>query len=251
MVCSRPARRRGAARVNAGLERASTATRVATVLRERITAGAASPGSRIVELDVARELGVSRSPVREALLKLAEEGLIAIVPYRGAIVVPLQRRRLAELLEFRLALEHFALERAIERAGDGVLATLRERLAALRRALATRNRRHIVDEDLAMHRAIMATAGNSLLERAYDSLLAQIRLYIDVTSARYERLDELAEEHEALLAAVGRRDLSAARDLLDAHILHGFDAPADVPPGPSGETSHRASGKNARRKRTA
>ncbi len=236
------------------LERASTATRVAAVLRERIAAGAAAPGSRIVELDVARELGVSRSPVREALLKLSEEGLVAILPYRGAIVVPLQRRRLLELLEFRLALEHFALERAIERAGDRDLADLRDRVAALRRALKTRNRQRIVDEDLAMHRAIMAMADNSLLERAYASLLAQIRLYIDVTSARYARLEELAEEHEAFLAAVERRDLPAARDLLDAHILHGFDDRAhfaDMSQGPPGETSHTAPGRNARRNRTA
>ena len=72
-----------------------------------------------------RELGVSRSPVREALLRLSEEGLVAILPYRGAIVVPLQRRRFVELTEFRLALERFALERLIERGDAAALAELR------------------------------------------------------------------------------------------------------------------------------
>jgi len=232
-------------RVSAGLlDRASTATRVADLLRDRIAGGAAAPGSRIVELDVARELGISRSPVREALLKLAQEGLVAILPYRGAIVVPLQRRRLVELMEFRLALEHFALERLIERADERAIEALRARVAAIRRALRTRNRRRIVDEDLAMHRTMVATAGNALLERAYETLLAQIRLYIDVTSARYERAEELAEEHEAFLAAVERRDLPAARELLDAHIVHGFEEPAQAP---SVETSHSLTGRNARR----
>jgi DNA-binding GntR family transcriptional regulator len=243
MVCGHPARCAGSAGGRAVstaiLERSSTASRVTDVLRERISRGAAAPGSRIVELEVARELGVSRSPVREALLRLAQEGLVTILPYRGAIVVPLQRRRLVELMEFRLALEHFALERLVERA-DETLADLRAAVAAIRRSVQTRNRRRIVDADLAMHRTIVGSARNVLLERAYDGLLAQIRLYIDVTSARYERVEELAEEHEALLRAIERRDLAAARALLDAHIRHGFEDAA-------AETSQPATGRNARR----
>lgn len=205
------------------LDRASTATRVAAVLRGRIAGGTLVPGARIVELEVARELGVSRSPIREALLKLAEEGLVSILPYRGSIVAPLRRQRFVELMEFRLALERFALDRLIDRAGDAELAQLRERVDALRRALREGDHRRIVDEDLALHRAIVAMAGNALLERAYDGLLAQIRLYVDATSARYERAEELAEEHEALLDAIGRREFLTARAVLDAHITHGFD----------------------------
>ncbi|MGA8535497.1 MAG: GntR family transcriptional regulator, partial [Candidatus Tumulicola sp.] len=227
------------------------ATRVAELLRERIADGRAAPGSRIVELEVARELGISRSPVREALLRLSQEGLVTILPYRGAIVVPLQRRRFAELMEFRLALEHFALERLVERADAVVLADLRARVTAIRRALRAGDRRRAIDEDLAIHRALVAAAGNALLERTYDGLLAQIRLYIDVTSARYERAEDLAEEHAALLVAVERRDLAAARELLDAHVVHGFDSAHDAAGTASqaiaGETSHNATGSNARR----
>jgi len=220
------------------LARESTASRVAAVLRERIVAGAAAPGSRIIELEVARQLGVSRSPVREALLRLSEEGLVAILPYRGAIVVPLQQRRFVELTEFRLALEYFALERLVERNDPLALSRLQKRVAALRSALRAANRETIVSEDLALHRELVATADNALLERAYDGLLAQIRLYIGVTSARYERAEDLAVEHDAVLAAVRRRDLSAARALLGAHVLHGFDP----------ETSNPRRGKNRRRK---
>jgi DNA-binding GntR family transcriptional regulator len=204
--------------------RASTATRVTALLRERIAAGGLLPGARIVELEVARELGVSRSPIREALLKLADEGLVAILPYRGATVAPLRRERFVELMEFRLALERFALDRLIERADDSAIAQLRDRVGAIRRALRGGDRKAAVDEDLALHRAIVAMARNALLERAYDGLLAQIRLYIDVTSARYERAEDLAEEHEALIAAIEGRDFSRARTVLDAHVTHGFDA---------------------------
>jgi DNA-binding GntR family transcriptional regulator len=205
------------------LDRASTATRVANVLRERIARGELAPGSRVVELEVSRELGVSRSPVREALLKLTEEGLVTTLPYRGAIVAPLQRERLTELLEFRLALEHFALDRLVQRADAHALVALRKHVRAMREALSDGDRQRAIDEDLVMHRAIVAMAGNALLERAYDGVLAQIRLYIDVTSARYERAEDLANEHDALLAAIERRDAVASRALLDAHITHGFE----------------------------
>jgi DNA-binding GntR family transcriptional regulator len=204
-------------------ERASTAVRVADVLRERIARGALRPGSRLIELDISRELGVSRSPVREALLRLAEEGLVEILPYRGAMVVPLDKERLTELLEFRLALEHFALERLVERRDPASIARLRECVKSLRAAIDDGEREASIDADLAMHREMISLAGNALVERAYESLIVQIRLYIDVTSAQYERAEDLAIEDEALLTAVERGEVLLSRKLLDAHIMHGFE----------------------------
>jgi DNA-binding GntR family transcriptional regulator len=222
MVRVAAAQRRG--HVTEGtFERASTAVRVAAVLRERIAKGRLRPGSRLIELDISRELGVSRSPVREALLRLAEEGLVEILPYRGAMVVPLDRARFTELLEFRLALEHFALERLVERADRDAIARLRERVGNLRAAIAGGNRDAAIGADLAMHREMIALAGNALVERAYESLLTQIHLYIDVTSAQYERAEDLVTEHEALLDAVERGEFLMSRRLLDAHIKHGFE----------------------------
>lgn len=247
VVCDRPPGRRRAVTA-APLDRAPAATRVADLLRERIASGQAAPGSRIVELEVARALGTSRSPVREALLRLCEEGLVAIVPYRGAIVVPLQRQRFVELTEVRLAIEHFALDRLIDRNDKNILACLQDHAGAIRRAARGGDLRAIADEDLAAHRTLVGSAGNTLLERTYHGLLAQIRLYIGVTSARYDRAEELADEHDALLAAVRRRDAMRARALLDRHVLHGFDegaAPAEresepeTSPGPTGRKPRR------------
>jgi DNA-binding GntR family transcriptional regulator len=204
-------------------ERASTAVRVANVLRERIARGQLRSGSRLIELDISRELGVSRSPVREALLRLAEEGLVEILPYRGAMVVTLDKARLTELLEFRLALEHFALERLVEKNDRAEIARLREHVKTLRAAIAGGDRQAAIDADLAMHREMIALADNALVQRAYESLIVQIRLYIDVTSARYERAEDLATEHEAFFTAVERGEFLMSRKLLDAHITHGFE----------------------------
>jgi DNA-binding GntR family transcriptional regulator len=204
-------------------ERASTAVRVANVLRERIAKGDLRSGSRLIELDISRELGVSRSPVREALLRLAEEGLVEILPYRGAMVVTLDKARLTELLEFRLALEHFALERLVEKNDGSAIERLRRHVKTLRAAITAGDRQTAIDADLAMHREMIAMAGNALVERAYESLIVQIRLYIDVTSAQYERPEDLATEHEAFFTAVERGEFLMSRRLLDAHIMHGFE----------------------------
>jgi len=209
--------------VEKAFERASTAVRVANVLRERIAKGNLRSGSRLIELDISRELGVSRSPVREALLRLAEEGLVEILPYRGAMVVTLDRARLTELLEFRLALEHFALERLVEKSDPSEIARLRECVTALRDAIGRGDRPATIDADLEMHRQMIAMARNALVQRAYESLIVQIRLYIDVTSAKYERTEDLATEHEAFFTAVERGEFLMSRKLLDAHIMHGFE----------------------------
>jgi DNA-binding GntR family transcriptional regulator len=205
------------------MDRVSTAARVADLLRERISAGTIEPGARIVELEVARELSVSRSPVREALLKLSEEGLVEILPYRGAIVVALRREQIRELLEFRLALERFALERLVARRDADALAMLKTHVVAISQAAAAKEFQRAVDADLETHRAMVSLAGNDLLTRAYDGLLTRIRIYIRLTSAHYERVEDLADEHAALLDAVERGDAPLAQRLLDAHILHGFD----------------------------
>jgi DNA-binding GntR family transcriptional regulator len=215
------------------MERISTAARVADLLRERISSGEIEPGARIVELDVARELSVSRSPIREALLKLSEEGLVQILPYRGAIVVALRREQIKELLEFRLALERFALERLLAGRDGGALEMLREHVVEISEAIHAKDFKRAVEADLETHRAIVTLAGNQLLAAAYDGLLTRIRIYIRITSAYYERVEDLADEHVALLDAVERGDGALAQRILDAHILHGFTQALDH--APSGE----------------
>lgn len=210
------------------LSRASTAMRVAEVLRERIVAGEVAPGERLVELEISRELGVSRSPIREALLRLAEEGLVTIVPYRGALVASLSRQRLQDLLEVRLALERYALSRLIARADEAAHATLLAHVETIERAVRARNARAAVDADMETHRAMIALAGNDVLLRSYDALLNQFRTYIRITSGHYERAEDLADEHRALLAALRERDATYAQAILDAHITHGLEEALDA-----------------------
>lgn len=208
--------------VTARLDRTSTAGKVAEYLRKRIASGRLQPGDRIPELGVCAALDVSRSPVREALLTLSQEGLITIVPYKGALVSPLERKRFEDLLHFRVALEQFAVTRAIEIAADGELERLSLHIRKIRACASANDLAGAIDADLASHEFLVSLSRNELLARAYGEMLNQLRLYLRLTITHYARMEELADEHAALLEALRARRKAAARRLIRAHIEHGF-----------------------------
>ncbi len=205
------------------IERSSTATRVAALLRERISDGSIEPGERLNELALAGELGVSRSPIREALAQLAGEGLVHVVPYKGTFVTALSEERLQDLLDFRLALEQFAVRRAIERATPKDLDRFEKLIAAIAAHAKRGNFPGAVDADLDAHRYLVELAGSSLLMQTYKAMLGELRLYIAATSRHYENAAELATEHAALLAAMRKGRVAEATALIAAHITHGFN----------------------------
>jgi len=205
------------------IDRSSTATRVAAHLRAQIARGKIEPGVRLSELALASELGVSRSPIREALALLAGEGLVRVVPYKGTYVSALSKERLQDLLDFRLALEQFAVRRAIERATPQDLDRFEALIAAIAAQAKRRNLSGAVDADLSAHEYLVELAGSAHLAQAYRAMIGELRLYIAQTSRHYERPDDLATEHAALLVAMRNRNSDEAIVLIAAHITHGFN----------------------------
>lgn len=204
------------------LERSSTAKRIAAVLRQRITEGAIEPGERLNELSLAAELGVSRSPIREALAQLTGEGIVHLVPYKGTFVTALSEARLQDLLDFRLALEQFAVRRAIDRATpeqfdrfQGLINTIAERAKV-------GDLNGAVDADLTTHEYLIEMAGSALLAQTYKAMLGELRLYIAQTSRHYESAAELATEHAAVAKAMRAKRGDEAVRLITDHITHGF-----------------------------
>jgi DNA-binding GntR family transcriptional regulator len=204
------------------IERSSTSAKVAEYLRQRITDGTLKPGQRINELTLAAELGVSRSPVREALATLAGEGLVRVAPYKGTFVTPLSRERFRDLLDFRVALEQFAVRRAIERATPKELQRLAAVIDEMREHARSGNFLGAVESDLKAHEVLVSMAASPLLEQTFQQLLGEFRLYIAATIRHYEGIDELATEHAALLAAIRARRRSRAVSIIERHIVHGF-----------------------------
>src|SRR5688572_13387903 len=136
---------------------------VLRTLREAIVEGRLAPGEAINEAQLSRQLGVSRAPVREALRWLEKDGLVANVPYRGAIVTPLTERSVKELQSFRRLLEVFAAEQVIARATDADIASLEALVAAIERCAESGDLHCMNDADVRFHTRIIELSGNELV----------------------------------------------------------------------------------------
>ncbi|MEV0621971.1 GntR family transcriptional regulator [Nonomuraea sp. NPDC050404] len=211
--------------------RASAAQAVYAVTKELILSGELSAGTLISEGEIAERVQVSRTPVREAFLRLESEELLALHPKRGAVVVPVPAGEAADVLELRQALEQAAAERI---ARHGLTAESEEHLRGLigrQRELA---RAGDVDgfaaADERFHRGIVEASGNRLAARFYATLGdRQRRMSISALSPRPQRLGVLAGEHESLLAHLVAGAPAAFGQALRAHLTatHG----SAVPPG--------------------
>jgi DNA-binding GntR family transcriptional regulator len=204
-------------------ERISTTGKVVEYLRHAIETGALSPGDRITELEISGKLGISRSPVREALATLAQEGVVTIIPYRGAIVSTVDADRFAALAAFRLVLEEFALREFIAHATALDYARITSEIEKIRKRARTGNVSATLEADLHLHQVIVSCVKNPFLERTYAELLGHFQLYATLTTtAVYENLEDLADEHEHWIEAVRRGDTVGALAIMHAHIELGF-----------------------------
>jgi DNA-binding GntR family transcriptional regulator len=204
--------------------RTSTTGKVVEYLRRSIETGVLAPGERITELEISGKLGISRSPVREALATLAQEGVVTIIPYRGAIVSRIDADRFAALLKFRHVLEEFALREFIKNATEIEYARIVSEIAKIRKRARTGNVSATLEADLHLHEVIVSCAKNPFLERTYAELLGHFQLYATLTTtAVYENLEDLADEHERWIEAVRRGDTADALAIMHAHVEFGFD----------------------------
>jgi DNA-binding GntR family transcriptional regulator len=198
---------------------ASVADRVYAALREQILAGDLEPESRLHQEGISAELGVSRTPVREALSRLAEAGLVDLLPNRGARVRDLPQHEMAAAYEARLAIEPPAARLAAERRPRKELAAMRRAVAAHRSARGDVAASYAANRDF--HLALVAASGNPFLIRFAETLWAGrlgLRIY-EQQRETPERIAADAEAHEELAAAIADGDGQRAEELLRAHIV--------------------------------
>ena len=178
----------------------------------------------ISEQEVADAVGVSRTPVREALLILASEGLVHLEPRRGARVTPLTPRETAELMEMRGLIERFAVQRALfqDASPHEVLAEIMERQDAVTAGLdrlSFDQARACIELDRQFHQTLVDAAGNSLLSRSYAGLRErQVRVGIAALGIGPSRWEAVAHEHGAIVDALRAGDQAAAEKAIDDHL---------------------------------
>lgn len=200
---------------------------VAESLRTGIVSGTLRPGARVSEAAIATDLGVSRSPVREALRELEKEGLVRSIPNRGVEVATLTVDDLYEVYAIRGALEALATREAVQGATDADIADLRLIMQQMRaQASASAGRSAFVPLDVSFHQRIRRMARNKRLETILAGLEAQVRLSLAVAAAVDPdpagfRVEELLREHAEIFEAIEARDASGAEALVARHIERG------------------------------
>jgi DNA-binding GntR family transcriptional regulator len=186
--------------------------------KERILEGAYEEGQLIGEGEVSDAVGVSRTPVREAFLRLEAEGVLRLFPKRGALVVPISAADVEDVMETRLLIERFAVRRVVElevELDDRLLAAI----AAQEVHASAKDVVAFVDADREFHRIFVAATGNSILLQLHDSLRdRQNRMGLAALSRSEDRVARILKEHRAIVAAVTRQDPDAAEALIDGHL---------------------------------
>ena len=191
---------------------------VFNTLRQAILKGELKPGERLMEIALAERLGVSRTPIREAMRKLELEGLVVMIPRRGAQVANITEKDLNDVLEVRIVLENMAIEKACARMTEEDIEKLWAAAKAFEQTTAEGNLVKMAEADVAFHEIIYQASDNKRLIQVLNNLREQIYRYRVEYLKNNEVYEQLLEEHEFLIQAVIKHDKAQAKDIICRHI---------------------------------
>lgn len=193
---------------------------VFTTLRQAILKGELLPGERLMEIQLAEKMGVSRTPIREAIRKLEREGLVIMVPRRGAEVAGISEKMLRDVLEVRMTLEKLALRLAFKRQGTDLIEKLEAAEQAFQDAIEGEKLIDMAEADEQFHFLIYEAADNDKLRELLNSLKENMYRYRleYLKDENYRR--SLMEEHNAIIEAFKTNDLEKGLEVTDTHIAN-------------------------------
>jgi DNA-binding GntR family transcriptional regulator len=198
-------------------QRTTTPDGVYRVLRAAILDGTVPPGDQLREAHIAADLGISRSPLREALTRLEEEGLVVKVPFRGAFVVEVSARDVAEIASIRLRVEPYAAELSMAALRGPERPRLMRTLDDLNRATEENDLPGSIDAHLRFHRLFYDFSGHSILQNLWDGWESKLRLYLAADHRSYGDVHDIAREHVGMVARVLEGDVEGFRQEVAQH----------------------------------
>lgn len=203
------------------INQARISDQVYDYLRGEIVAGRLAPGERVSPEEFAQQLKVSKMPIKEAIERLASEGLFEIQARRGTYVSRLNAEELAETFEVRCALEVLAGRKAAERITKTDIASLHELIAAMERSTGKHDVRKHLDQNAAFHELILRLSGNRKLLETWQRLRTPLHVagIHHRTDDWTSRVAQEQREHRAIVRALERRDPDAVQQAITQHIM--------------------------------
>lgn len=196
----------------------SVAERVAAYLEAAILDGRIQPGVWLREIDIAKQLGISRTPLRESFLLLVKKGLLEIVPRRGARVRTVSDDEWRHILSVRIALDGLAAQLAAKRRADGAAMDLSAIVRAQKVALQRKERSRFHDLGQELHAAIYRESGNPKLQDIYQALAVDGALHRLADLGRRGEMETTTKDHQKIVSAIESGEPEKARAAAEAHL---------------------------------
>lgn len=187
-------------------------------LKEEILYGQRPPGMRLMELELSKEKGASRTPIREAIKMLADDGLVKIIPNRGAYVTKISIQELMEILEVREEIDGMSAYYAAERVTDSLLVELRKAMEKCKEAFDRGDRHDIVFWDTDFHDVIVRGTQNQVLINLVSQLREELLRFRHIYYGDFRKNHDIVSDHEALYKEIANGDAQNARKLAKEHM---------------------------------
>ena len=201
---------------------------VFNTLREAILRGDLVPGERLMELQLAAKLGVSRTPIREAIRMLEQEGLAITIPRKGAIVAGMTEKDMQDVLEIREALEELSVQVACDKITDEEVAKLRENMENFETSLKSGDIKRMAEADVEFHDVIYQATDNPKLINMLNNLQEQMYRYRVEYLKNPSNHEQLLREHEAIYRGIMEKDKDAVTEMIRKHISNQVDVVKNI-----------------------
>ena len=201
---------------------------VFNTLRKAILRGELKPGERLMEIQLANKLGVSRTPIREAIRKLELEGLVLMIPRKGAEVAQITEKNMQDVLEVRKALEELSVQLACERITPEQVEEMKMAAEDFRKVLKSCDETKIAEADVKFHDIIFAATNNQRLITLLNNLREQMYRFRVEYLKQKECYPQLLEEHDKLIALISGGEVEEACELMGCHIDNQASTVSDV-----------------------
>jgi DNA-binding GntR family transcriptional regulator len=205
------------------LDHTNLSKKVVRAIRHQIFSGVLKADERVVESEIARALGISRGPVREALVELEREGLIITYPRKGTYVTNFTDKDIEEIYTLRALLEGHAVTRALDRLEGQDLDRLKDLLNEIGETAEKNDNIDVAQLDMQFHEEICKLADHKRLYDTWKSLLAQIQMLSATATEYYTNVKDVRKRHEVLVDALVKGDRGYVKECFEQHILNSMN----------------------------